>query len=140
MRRAVIVLGILALAPSLYGQTPDYQPPGRMVDVEGRSMHIHCSGSGNPTVVLEGGGGAFAIDWALVQPQLAASTSVRSYDRAGLGWSDRGPAYETDEQTVSDLHNLLQAAGEKGPFVRTCRSSIRPIASIRPTTTLPAAT
>jgi pimeloyl-ACP methyl ester carboxylesterase len=88
-----------------------------MVDVGGRRMHIHCSGSGNPTVLLEGGGGAFAIDWALVQPQVAGSTRVCSYDRAGLGWSDRGPAYETVEQTVSDLHTLLQAAGEKGPFV-----------------------
>ena len=117
MRRAVIVLVILALAASLYGQTPDYQPPGRMMDVGGRRMHLHCSGSGNPTVVLEGGGGAFAIDWALVQPLVAGSTRICSYDRAGLGWSDRGPAYETVEQMVSDLHNLLRAADENGPFV-----------------------
>ena len=118
MRLAVIVLGILAFAPSLYGQTtPDYQPPGRMVDIGGRRMHIHCSGSGSPTVLLEAGGGAFAIDWALVQAQVAGSTRVCSYDRAGLGWSDRGPAYETVEQTVSDLHSVLQASGEKGPFV-----------------------
>jgi pimeloyl-ACP methyl ester carboxylesterase len=118
MRLAVIVLGILAVAPSVYGQTtPDYEPPGRMVDIGGRKMHIHCTGSGSPAVILEGGGGAFAIDWALVQPQVAVATRVCSYDRAGLGWSDRGPAYETVEQTVSDLHSVLQAAGEKGPFV-----------------------
>ena len=118
MRRAVIAFGILALAASLYGQTAaDYQPPGRMVDVGGRKLHIHCTGSGRPTVVLEGGGGAHAIDWALVQPQVAGSTRICSYDRAGLGWSDRGPAYETVEQTVSDLHNLLRAADENGPFV-----------------------
>ena len=112
------MFGILALAASLYGQTaPDSQPPGRMVDVGGRKVHIHCTGSGRPTVVLEGGGGAHAIDWALVQPQVAGSTRICSYDRAGLGWSDRGPAYETVEQMVSDLHNLLRAADENGPFV-----------------------
>jgi pimeloyl-ACP methyl ester carboxylesterase len=64
-----------------------------------------------------GGGGAFAIDWALVQPFVADTTRVCSYDRAGLGWSDPGPAYETVEQTVADLHSLLLASGEKGPLV-----------------------
>jgi pimeloyl-ACP methyl ester carboxylesterase len=42
---------------------------------------------------------------------------VCSYDRAGLAWSDPGPADETVEQTVSDLHALLQTAGEKGPYL-----------------------
>jgi pimeloyl-ACP methyl ester carboxylesterase len=42
---------------------------------------------------------------------------VCSYDRAGLAWSDAGPADETVEQTSSDLHALLQAAGERGPYV-----------------------
>lgn len=37
---------------------------------------------------------------------------VCSYDRAGLAWSDPGPADETVEQTVSDLHILLKNAGE----------------------------
>lgn len=44
-------------------------------------------------------------------------TRVCSYDRAGLGWSDSGPAEETVEETVSDLHDLLHASGEKGPFI-----------------------
>jgi pimeloyl-ACP methyl ester carboxylesterase len=88
-----------------------------MVDIGGRRMQIHCSGMGSPTVLLEAGGGAFAIDWALVQPRVAESTRVCSYDRAGLGWSDRGPEYETVEQTVSDLHTLLKSAGERPPYV-----------------------
>jgi pimeloyl-ACP methyl ester carboxylesterase len=42
---------------------------------------------------------------------------VCSYDRAGLGWSDPGPSYETVEQIVSDLHGLLERAGENRPYV-----------------------
>ena len=34
-----------------------------------------------------------------------------------MGWSESGPADETVEQTVSDLHVLLRAGGEKGRFV-----------------------
>ena len=88
-----------------------------MVDIGGRKLHMKCEGKGAPTVILMAGGGAFSIDWALVQPKAAESTRVCSYDRAGLGWSDPGPAEDTVEQTVSDLHALLQASDERGPYV-----------------------
>jgi pimeloyl-ACP methyl ester carboxylesterase len=118
MRDAAVGLGLLVMLVGVaQGQATNYPAPGRLIDIGGRKLHIHCTGSGSPTVLLEGGGGAFAIDWALVQPRVAESTRVCSYDRAGLGWSDRGPSYEVVEHLVSDLHNLLQAAGETGPYV-----------------------
>jgi pimeloyl-ACP methyl ester carboxylesterase len=118
MRWTAVVSGLLLLfVVTGYGQTAQYPAPGRLVQIDGRRLHIHCTGTGSPTVVLEAGGGAFAIDWALVQPLVAESTRVCSYDRAGLGWSDRGPSHEVVEQIVSDLHSGLQAAGEKGPLV-----------------------
>ena len=118
MKRAAVVSGLLALlAVTAHGQATGYPAPGRLIDIGGRNLHINCTGAGSPTVVLEAGGGAFAIDWSLVQPRVAESTRVCSYDRAGLGWSDRGPEHEVIEQIVSDLHRGLQAAGEKEPFV-----------------------
>jgi pimeloyl-ACP methyl ester carboxylesterase len=109
------VIAALTAAAMLAAAPP--APPGKLVDIGGRRLHVYCSGSGSPTVVLVAGGQAFAIDWALVQPALAMTTRVCSYDRAGLGWSDGGPADETVEQTVSDLHTLLERAGERGPYV-----------------------
>jgi pimeloyl-ACP methyl ester carboxylesterase len=106
----------LALAVMLFGAVLP-SPPGKLVDIGGRELHIQCSGAGSPTVVLVAGGGAFGIDWALVQPKLADRVRVCSYDRAGLGWSDAGPADETVEQTIEDLHALLRNAGERGPYV-----------------------
>jgi len=47
-----------------------------------------------PTVVLSAGAGDFAVDWALVQPEVAKTTRVCSYDRSGEAWSDLGPALE----------------------------------------------
>ena len=105
--------------PHLHSQAlrRSHQPPGRLVDIGGRKLHLNCSGSGSPTVVFEAGGDAYAIDWALVQPRIALQTRVCSYDRAGLGWSDPGPADETVEQTSADLHALLLTAKEKGPYI-----------------------
>jgi pimeloyl-ACP methyl ester carboxylesterase len=111
---------IAVVAAQLHAQgqlSQGYPPPGRLIDVGGRKLHLHCSGKGRPTVILMAGGGAFSIDWALVQPRVADTTRVCSYDRAGLAWSDPGPADETVEQTIGDLHALLQAAGERGPYL-----------------------
>ena len=96
-----LVLSVPVIGESQASQ--EFPAPGRLLEVSGRKLHLYCTGKGSPTVVLMAGGGAYAIDWALVQPKLAAETRVCSYDRAGLGWSDPGPADETVEQTVSDL-------------------------------------
>lgn len=111
------VARIAAVCLQATAQSQSYPPPGQMIDMGGRKLHLYCTGKGSPTVILIAGGGAFSIDWALVQPKVAEQTRVCSYDRAGLGWSDPGPAEETVEETVSDLHALLHASGEKGPFI-----------------------
>src|ERR1700736_1524348 len=97
--------------------TESYPPPGRLIDVGRRKLHLYCTGKGTPTVILMAGGGAFSIDWALVQPKVAESTRVCSYDRAGLGWSGPGPEENIVEENVSDLHAVLQASSEHGPYV-----------------------
>ena len=120
MRFALAVVFGLALAglPHVLAQSPEsYPPPGRLIDIGGRRLHIHCSGKGSPTVLLMAGGEAYSVDWALVQPRVAERTRACSYDRAGLAWSDAGPADETVEQTITDLHTLLRAAGESGPYL-----------------------
>jgi pimeloyl-ACP methyl ester carboxylesterase len=119
--RAVIIIAIVGLVVAC--RTPQkylsqgYPAPGRLIDISGRKLHLYCTGKGTPTVVLMAGGGAFSIDWALVQPRVAEDTRVCSYDRAGLAWSDPGPADETVEQTISDLHTLLKTGEEKGPYL-----------------------
>ena len=120
MRRYLALIGMLVAAGQIHAQgrpSLGYPPPGRLIDIGGRKLHLDCAGKGRPTVVLVAGGGAFSIDWALVQPKVAQETRVCSYDRAGLAWSDPGPVDETVEQTISDLHMLLKNAGEQGPYL-----------------------
>jgi pimeloyl-ACP methyl ester carboxylesterase len=88
-----------------------------LIDIGRRKLHLYCTGEGTPTVILMAGGGAFSIDWALVQPKVAESTRVCSYDRAGLGWSGPGPEDDIVEENVGDLHAMLRASGEHGPYV-----------------------
>lgn len=119
MKKILLLILLLTYGNSfLFGQESNpNQPIGKLVNIGGRNLHVIAVGEGRPTVVLMAGGGAYAIDWALVQPKVANLTRVLSYDRAGLGWSDSGPKDETVEQTVSDLHKLLKKNKEKGPFI-----------------------
>jgi pimeloyl-ACP methyl ester carboxylesterase len=111
------VLALCASAPCI-AQTLDVGPPlGRLVDIGGRRLHLHCTGVGSPTVVIEAGASSIAIDFALVHPEVAKTTRVCSYDRAGSGWSDQRTDVETPMRIARDLHALLEAAGETPPYV-----------------------
>jgi pimeloyl-ACP methyl ester carboxylesterase len=90
-------------------------------------MNIDCAGSGSPTVILEQGGGMPALGWMKVQPQIAQFTRVCSYDRAGYGWSEPGPMPRTVPRMAKELKTLLDASGEKGPYVMAAVSLGGPI-------------
>jgi pimeloyl-ACP methyl ester carboxylesterase len=92
-------------------------PPGKLVDIGGYRLHINCTGTGSPTVILDAGLGGSSLDWSLVQPAVARFTRVCSYDRAGYGWSDTGPGPRTSQQIVKELHLLLARAQISGPYV-----------------------
>ncbi len=94
-----------------------FPPPGRLVRVNNRLMHIHVIGEGTPTVVFESGMGASCLSWTHVQPEVAQFSRAASYDRAGHGWSDPAHAPRTAEQIAQELHTLLSAAGVPGPYV-----------------------
>lgn len=106
-------------APSAPAKTPDsYARPGRLVVIgPGRSLDLRCSGSGPTTVLLESGAHADSASWFRVQPMLAASVRVCSYDRAGYGFSGEGPLPRGIDADVSDLHALIHAAGLRTPLV-----------------------
>ena len=92
-------------------------PPGKVYAVDGFGMHLFCTGSGSPAVILESGLGDDARIWGAVQPELSKLTRVCSYDRAGLGWSDPRPDLRDSNSIADQLHHLLRAAGISGPIV-----------------------
>ena len=82
-----------------------------------RLLSVRCAGRGLPTVILESGFGADAGAWYRVQPALAQTTRVCSYDRAGYGFSDPGPLPRDGAAIARDLDHALIAAGIRGPFI-----------------------
>ncbi|HJR79876.1 MAG TPA: alpha/beta hydrolase [Anaerolineales bacterium] len=95
-----------------------YPPPGQLVDVGGYRLHINCIGTGSPTVIIDAGLGDWSTTWGgYVQPEVAKTTRVCTYDRAGMGWSEAGPLPRDAAQFAKELHTLLQHANVQGPYV-----------------------
>ncbi|MBI1277588.1 MAG: alpha/beta fold hydrolase [Anaerolineaceae bacterium] len=127
VKRGLLIIILLLVAVSVVGMTyqtvaeasdkATYLPPGQMVTVDGHLMHINCTGTGSPTIILEAGAYSFSSEWYWVQHQLESTNRVCSYDRAGNGWSETvgGPR---DGLTIAhDLHALLKAASVAPPYI-----------------------
>tara|TARA_A100001391_G_scaffold114041_4_gene76884 strand:- start:50854 stop:51912 length:1059 start_codon:yes stop_codon:yes gene_type:complete len=95
-----------------------YADTEQSVDLPGgREFHMVCMGEGSPTVILSAGQGDWSAAWSKVQPQVARTTQVCSWDRPGFGLSD-GTAFEpTVETNASDLKAALVVANIPGPYV-----------------------
>jgi pimeloyl-ACP methyl ester carboxylesterase len=113
-----------------------------LVDVGGgRRMYLECRGVGGPTVVLIAGYGNRGSVWSSVSPGVTSPavlpavsgfTRVCAYDRPGTIGDSDDPAERSRsdpvsqpraaEDTVADLHALLQAAHVPGPYVLAAHS------------------
>lgn len=135
-KRVLQVFVVLVVLAAICGAA--YQAIGNWRDArrfpqEGRSvalgaafpdvaLSMDCSGQGSPTVILDTGLGVPAAGWKFVQPEVAKFARVCSYDRAGYGWSTPGPMPRTSGEIVKELHALLAASGEQGPYVLVAHS------------------
>jgi pimeloyl-ACP methyl ester carboxylesterase len=139
----LIVVGLLlaGCGPSTTSSTTGGKANARparsfagLVDIGGgRKMYLECRGSGSPTVVLVSGLDAAADVWISYQANqslavfnaVARFTRVCAYDRPGTtvgdnltpSRSDPVPQPTTAQDAVRDLHALLRADGEHGPYI-----------------------
>jgi pimeloyl-ACP methyl ester carboxylesterase len=101
--------------------TTSIERPSRLVDelvaIHDGQMHLRCIGSGGTTVLLLAGWDDAGDKWGALEPAISEHARVCSYSRFGTGVSDAPPSTQTFETQATDLHELLDAAGEPGPYV-----------------------
>lgn len=122
--RAAIAIAAAGIASAAYQRTADaadrkrFPPPGRLVDVGGRRIHLLAMGEGAPAVVIVPALASNVLEWLRVQRATATKTTVVVADRAGIGWSDPPPlGAVTLDAMADDLHTALTAAGIGPPYI-----------------------
>ena len=95
----------------------DNPPPGSLVELNGRKVHVLCAGEGSPTVILEAGLPGSSLTWMSVFSEIAELTRVCAYDRPGYGWSQPTTSPRTAETIVQELRVLLQSTDTQPPYI-----------------------
>ena len=118
---ALLVIGMAAgaiyQAAASASDHKRFPPPGVIYTVGELALHLHCTGEGSPSVILEAGAGSPSSAWVWVQEKVAGFTRVCSYDRPGFGWSSPASGPLSPGQVAATLHELLAAAAIPGPYI-----------------------
>ncbi|MGC3937125.1 alpha/beta fold hydrolase [Roseobacter sp. EG26] len=95
-----------------------YPPSGQVVDVDGTSIHVRIEGSGPDVVLIHGASGSLRDFTFDLVGRLSDRYRVISFDRPGLGWSERpapehGGAWNNYAEPPSLQAKLMQAAADQ---------------------------
>lgn len=113
----LLFIMIIVLIPRKQIKRPLLIVAGKLIDIGGYRLHIECKGKGEPPVMMDAGLAHGSYTWDLVTPEVAKFTRVCSYDRAGVGDSDRGKRPRTSQQIVAELSALLKKVKLKPPYI-----------------------
>jgi pimeloyl-ACP methyl ester carboxylesterase len=123
LKGVLVVMTLVAVSGGAYQAISSHQEllgnpaPGQLIDIGGHRLHIFCTGTGAPAVILDTGLGGSFLGWGFVQPEVAKFARVCSFDRAGMGFSDPGPVPRTSTRIAAELHALLDRTGMQEPVV-----------------------
>jgi pimeloyl-ACP methyl ester carboxylesterase len=128
MKKFLVVLLVLTVAGVIAGavyeskmEVKDAQAwaaSGKLVDVNGRKLHLVCAGQGGaPTVIFESSGLSSSTEWEKLLPEVGRTHHACAYDRAGMGWSDPVSGDRSVSDFVEELRAALKSVGEKPPYV-----------------------
>lgn len=114
-----LVAGALYQARSTRRDDERLPGAGQRIDVGGYRLHVHTAGleHDGPTVLFESGMSCPLEIWSWIQPEIARHAPTISYDRAGLGWSERGDRPRTAADMLDELDRALGTIGARPPYI-----------------------
>jgi pimeloyl-ACP methyl ester carboxylesterase len=114
----IVAAGFLYQVVGSHRDRRRFASPGRWIDIgSGHRLYMLEKGSGGPTVLFEAGIAATNLNWCHIQETVARFTHTVSYDRGGLGWSGPSRTARTPINCASELHDLLERANIKPPYI-----------------------
>ena len=96
-----------------------FPPPGKMVEVHDKNLHVYTQGEGMPTLVFMAGHGTSnpALDFKPLWMQLADEYRIAVVEKSGYGWSDTSDSPRDIETLLEETRTALHLSGEHGPYI-----------------------
>ena len=96
-----------------------YPPPGKLVEVNNRKMHVYGDGQGDITLVFMAGHGTSSptIDFKPLWMRMINKYRIAVVEKAGYGWSETAASARDLDTMLDETRKALELAGEKGPYV-----------------------
>ncbi len=122
----ILVLAVLLITASfinhklqLRKEAREHLPPGSLVKVNDKNMHVYAEGTGDITLVFMAGHGTSnpALDFKPIWMRMTDKFRIAVVERPGYGWSDRSNSPRDLDTILEETRMALQSAGEKGPYV-----------------------
>lgn len=80
-------------------------------------IEYHLSGAGEPVIVLINGGSGPMEGWMKILPEISETSTVFSYNRLGVGGSDKPKEVQDGRTIVHTLREALEILGIEAPYV-----------------------
>ena len=127
----MVVLGIIAVITilliaalvnhtnQLRKEAKKYPPPGNMVEVNGKKLHVYSEGDGETTLAFMAGHGTSnpTIDFKPLWMRMVDDYRIAVVEKSGYGWSETSNSPRDIETLLEETRKALELSGEKGPYV-----------------------
>ena len=118
---AILIGSFLVAGQIAYHSVPTIDPPGKVYSVDGKDMHLYCTGPENNdkpiTIIIIAGAGTQSPVYYNLQENLSETTRTCTYDRAGMGWSEPNDMPAHTNNMSDELKQLLKVAQIDGPII-----------------------
>jgi pimeloyl-ACP methyl ester carboxylesterase len=94
-----------------------FPPDGRLIQVDGHTVHAYVTGAGPDLVLIHGASGNLRDFTFSLTAKLAPDYRVIAFDRPGLGWTDAIPDGDSPMAQATLLRNAATQLGVTNPIV-----------------------
>ncbi|UNC93206.1 alpha/beta fold hydrolase [Candidatus Contubernalis alkaliaceticus] len=118
---AVIIVFALKINHNnqLREEAQEYLPPGRIVEVNDKKLHVYTEGEGDITIVFMAGHGTSnpTLDFKPLWMRMIDDYRIAVVEKPGYGWSETSNSPRDIDTMLEETRKMLELSGEKAPYV-----------------------
>ncbi|MCR3921580.1 MAG: alpha/beta hydrolase [Firmicutes bacterium] len=100
-------------------EAKEYPPPGRIVELNDKKLHVYTEGEGDITLVFMAGHGTSnpTLDFKPLWMRMIDEYRIAVVEKSGYGWSDTSYSPRDIDTMLEETRKVLELSGEKAPYV-----------------------